>query len=149
MNWKYCIFPRTLILFRLFNINLKIEDEVLEDYLNKFYEEQRRQVESMDQQQLIDFVLLIMKNQSETFRRIYNGAKKEAIPLEEIIIKNKEDALAIFNAYDLNQNQFLEYEELRELLIDLGHDALFLDQPNAEEAFEEHALATWWQYDLN
>ena len=45
-----------------------------------------------------------MKNQSETFRRIYNGAKKEAIPLEEIIIKNKEDALAIFNAYDLNQN---------------------------------------------
>ncbi len=50
------------MLFRLFNINLKIEDEVLEDYLNKFYEEQRRQVESMDQQQLIDFVLLIMKN---------------------------------------------------------------------------------------
>ena len=43
----------------------------------------------------------------------------------------------------------MEYEELRELLIDLGHDALFLDQPNAEEAFEEHALATWWQYDLN
>ena len=38
------------MLFRLFNINLKIEDEVLEDYLNKFYEEQRRQVESMDQQ---------------------------------------------------------------------------------------------------
>ena len=27
-----------------------------------------------------------MKNQSETFRRIYNGAKKEAIPLEEINI---------------------------------------------------------------
>ena len=77
-----------------------------------------------------------MKNQSETFRRIYNGAKKEAIPLEEIILKNREDARAIFNAYDLNQNSFLEYEELRELLIDLGHDTLFLDQPNAEEAFE-------------
>ena len=90
-----------------------------------------------------------MKNQSEPFRRIYNGAKKEAIALEEIILKNKEDALAIFNAYDLNQNQFLEYEELRELLIDLGHDTLFLDQPNPEEAFEEHAQATWWQYDAN
>ncbi len=37
-------------LYRLLNINLKIDDDVLEDYLNKFYEEQRRQVENMDQQ---------------------------------------------------------------------------------------------------
>ncbi len=81
----------------------------------------------MNQQQLIEFVILVVKNQSETFRRIYNGAKKESISLEEIILKNREDARAIFNAYDLNQNSFLEYEELRELLIDLGHDALFLD----------------------
>ena len=90
-----------------------------------------------------------MKNQSETFRRVYNGAKKESIPLEEIILKNREDARAIFNAYDLNQNSFLEYEEFRELLIDLGHDTLFLDQANAEEAFEEHVQTTWFQYDKN
>ena len=92
----------------------------------------------MDLQQLLDFLLLVMKNQSETFRRVYNGARKESIPLEEIILRNKEDARAIFNAYDLNQNSFLEYEEFRELLIDLGHDTFFLDQPNAEELFEEH-----------
>ena len=81
----------------------------------------------MDLQQLLDFLLLVMKNQSETFRRVYNGARKESIPLEEIILRNKEDARAIFNAYDLNQNSFLEYEEFRELLIDLGHDTFFLD----------------------
>ena len=103
-----------------------------------------------------------MKNQSETFRRIYNGAKKEAIPLEEIILKNREDARAIFNAYDLNQNSFLEYEELRELLIDLGLDAVFFDMngvmdgseaneemPEQSAAFEEYVRAVWDQYDTN
>lgn len=56
---------------------------------------------------------------------------------------------AIFNAYDLNQNGSIEYEELRELLIDLGHDTMFIDQPNAEEAFEDHVQSTWLEYDLN
>ena len=48
------------------------------------------------------------------------------------------DAKAIFQAYDLNQNSFLEYEEFRELLIDLGHDSLFIDSANPELEFMEH-----------
>ena len=103
----------------------------------------------MDEAQLVDFVQLIMKNQSILFRKLYNGFKKESVSLEEIIKHNEEDVRAIFEAYDLNQNNFLEYEELRELLIDLGHDAIFLEQPNPEEAFEEHVQTTWFQYDLN
>ena len=34
-------------------------------------------------------------------------------------------------------------------MIDLGHDSMFLDAPNAEEAFEEHVQQTWLDYDLN
>jgi Ca2+-binding EF-hand superfamily protein len=39
----------------------------------------------------------------------------------------KEDIKSIFEVYDVNQNGFIEYEELRELLIDLGLDAVFFD----------------------
>ncbi len=39
--------------------------------------------------------------------------------------------------------------KIDELLIDLGHDTLFLENPNPEEAFEEHAQSTWFQYDVN
>lgn len=77
--------------------------------------------------QLFVFVLFILKNQSELFRRLYNGTKEGEIKLDEIVEMTNADMKAIFNAYDLNQNGFLEYEELRELLIDLGHDGMFLD----------------------
>ena len=122
---------------------------MLEDYLNKFYEVQRSQVENIDLSQLFDFVLLILKNQSNIFRKLYNGEKNDQVKLAEIVENTNADIRAIFNAYDLNQNGFIEYEELRELLIDLGHDTLYMDQPNAEEAFEEHVQQTWFEFDTN
>ena len=126
-----------------------MEEDVLEDYLNKFYEVQRPQVENIDLSQLFDFVILIFKNQSQLYRRLYNGLKNNKVKLDEIVENTNADIRAIFTAYDLNQNNFIEYEELRELLIDLGHDTMFIDQPNAEEAFEEHVQQTWLEYDLN
>ena len=91
----------------------------------------------------------MFKNQSQLFRRLYNGLPNDKVRLDEIVESTNADVRAIFTAYDLNQNGFLEYEELRELLIDLGHDTMFMDQPNAEEAFEEHVQSTWLEYDLN
>ena len=126
-----------------------MDEEILEDYLNKFYEVQRPNVENIDLAQLFDFVLLILKSQSPLFRKLYNGEKQANIKLNEILELTNADLKAIFSAYDLNQNNFIEYEELRELLIDLGHDTMFMDQANAEEAFEEHVGRTWLEYDLN
>jgi Ca2+-binding EF-hand superfamily protein len=70
---------------------------------------------------------------------------------------------SIFDTYDVNQNGFIEYEELRELLIDLGLDAVFFDMsgvnvdgseapeemPEQTAAFEEYCRAVWNQYDVN
>ena len=69
----------------------------------------------------------------------------------------KDDIKDIFDAYDVNQNGFIEYEEMRELLIDLGLDAIFFDLqaasvdgtevpeelPEQSAAFEEYCLAIW------
>ena len=62
----------------------------------------------------------------------------------------------------MNQNGFIEFEELRELLIDLGLDAVFFDMngvmdgsevneemPEQSAAFEEYVRAVWDQYDVN
>ncbi len=104
-----------------------MDEDILEDYLTKFYEHQRSQVESIDLGQLFDFTSLVLKNQSPLFRKLYNGEKESAVGLDNIIESNTSDIKAIFTAYDNNENGFIEYEELRELLIDLGHDTMFMD----------------------
>ncbi len=121
-------------------------------------------------EEFADIFKLIMRNQSPYFRSLYkrkgheggsNGHKP--INYQMIIELNQKDIKHIFDAYDVNQNGFIEYEELRELLIDLGLDQLFFD-PNipmdgseaADEmpeqsaaAFEEYCRAVWNQYDEN
>jgi len=64
------------------NLNLKLDDEILDDYLNKFYEVSRPQIVNIDLAQLFVFVLLIMKNQSHLFRKLYNGDKEGDIKLD-------------------------------------------------------------------
>ena len=66
------------------NLNLKLDEDVLEDYLTKYYEVQRPQVETIDLQQLYEFVLLILKNQPHLFRQLYNGEKN--VKLDAILV---------------------------------------------------------------
>ena len=55
----------------------------------------------------------------------------------------------IFEAYDQNKNGFIDYEELRELLIDLGKDCEYAEHDNPEQAFEEYVQLIWRKYDTN
>ncbi len=95
-------------------------DDVYEDYLNKVFELQRPY--SIDYNQFEELFLLILKNQTTYFRAIYQGKTDKEINLENMMDSNIEDIVKIFETYDLNKNNFIDYEELRELLIDLGHD---------------------------
>ena len=63
--------------------------------------------------------------------------------------ETKTDIERIFETYDLNQNGFIDYDELRELLIDLGLDAKFAENDNPENDFENYVQSIWSQYDLN
>ncbi len=111
-----------------------------------------------------------MKNQSPYFRALYKrGGNEEGDkftkPINFKIIQEltREDIKSIFEIYDVNQNGFIEFEELRELLIDLGLDAVFFDMagvnvdgseapeemPEQTAAFDEYCHAVWSQYDLN
>lgn len=61
----------------------------------------------------------------------------------------RNDMERIFETYDLNQNGFLDYEELRELMVDLGLDNKYAEHDNPENAFDEFVTEVWRKYDLN
>ena len=151
----------------LLHCNLQLEEEAYEDYLAKYYELQRPQ--TVEKEDFLNVFQLILKNQSPYFRQLYkrkgheSGQKgQKPIDFKGILDQTRHDIRSIFEAYDVNQNGFIEYEELRELLIDLGLDAVFFDMngvidgseaneemPEQSAAFEEYVRAVWDQYDNN
>ena len=52
------------------------------------------------------------------------------------MINNKKDIERIFEAYDKNKNNFIEYEELKALFLDLGLDLQFKEHDDPSRAFE-------------
>ena len=62
---------------------------------------------------------------------------------------NKKDIKRIFKEYDLNKNGSIDYEELRDLLLDLGLDSQFGEYADPEAAFNQYLAYQWYQTDKN
>ena len=66
------------------------------------------------------------------------------------MLGNKQDIERIFETYDQNKNNNIDYDELRELLIDLEFEKQFTDEDqDTESAFEEFLAEIWTKYDRN
>lgn len=91
----------------MLHLNIQIDEEVYEDYIQKHFEMQRPQVIEIDE--FITFFQLILKNQSPYFRALYKrGGNEEGDnhikPINFKIIQEltRKDIKSIFDIYDVN-----------------------------------------------
>lgn len=79
--------------------------------------------------------MLILKNQSPYFRQVLKGREDSQIDIQKIMLLNNEDLRRVFDVYDVNKNGKIEFEELKQLFVDLSFDKQYSDYADPEGAF--------------
>ena len=108
----------------LLNLNLDVSPKILEDYIEVHTQDlggdSSRSGEPYTWDQFRSLYLLILKNQTTFFRDIYNNKKPEEIDLQTKLEENNNNLRLCFEKYDVDKSGYLEYHEIRSLLLEMN-----------------------------
>ena len=100
-------------------------------------------------EQFKQLYLLILKNQTSFFREIYRGAKVEDIDLQKHLKENDDNIARCFRLYDVDASGYLDFLELKSMLMDMNLHRQFAVHFNPQYAFDQFCANIWYGFDAN
>lgn len=137
----------------LLNLNLDISPQVLDDYIEVHNQDlgadSSRSGEPYTWDQFRSLYLLILRNQSTFFRDIYNGKPEVEIDLQLKLEENNSNLRLCFEKYDADRSGFLEYGEVKSLLLEMNLHKQFALRFDPQGAFDSYVKGIYSSFDQN
>ena len=124
---------------------------VLDDYRELYFAAQgadsNRSGESINWEQFKSLYSLVLKNQSQYFREVYNDKN---LGIQQHHIDDNDNSIKeAFNVYDDNSSGYLDFVQLQNFLRDLNLHRQFALHWNADQAFDGFCNQMWRKHDKN